>query len=413
MKKISLQAGLLAGAAAVFSVPAAQARVCDPGDYGAVHDGVRDDTAAIQKAIDACGAGDRIVLSGGAYLSGPLVLSSGDTMEIAKGATLLGTADHDAYRDGSGRTVVPLISARDGHDITLTGEGTIDGQGAGWWAPFRAARAAGGELPLRPKMIVFTDITNLRVSGLTLQNSPSFHLVPAQSRNVVVEGLTIRAPADSPNTDGIDPSGRDMLFQNLTIDVGDDNIAIKSGRGDPAHPGAASANMVVRNCTFLHGHGLSIGSETNGGVQNLLAENITFRNTITGIRIKTNREKGGLVRDLIYRNIQMSGVRDAILITDYYPKIPAPDDAGPAGTRIPDMHDITIEHVTVEDAQNAGGLYGLPEKPLHDIKLDDVHIKAQKGFVVRYASASLHGSMDVQDGPAVIQQTGGSLTQTP
>jgi len=68
-----------------------------------------------------------------------------------------------------------------------------------------------------------------------------------------------------------------MLFQNLNIDVGDDNIAIKSGRDDPMHPGAATANLVVRDCTFLHGHGLSIGSETSGGVQNLLAENITSR----------------------------------------------------------------------------------------------------------------------------------------
>ena len=101
---------------------------------------------------------------GGVYLSGPLTLSSGDTFQVARGATLLGTADHDAYRDADGKMVVPLISAHSAHDIALTGEGTIDGQGASWWKAFRAAQAAGStDLPQRPKMIVLTDVTNLRV----------------------------------------------------------------------------------------------------------------------------------------------------------------------------------------------------------------------------------------------------------
>ncbi len=410
----ALKIGLLASTAAalLLSSSAANAASCRPEDYGALHDGAHDDTAAIQKAIDTC-AGGTVVLGAGAYVSGPLTLSSGDTFVVAKGATLLGTADHNAYRDSDSRPVVPLISARDAHDITLEGEGTIDGRGASWWSEFRAAKTAGQELPLRPKMIVFSHVTNLKVAGLTLQNSPMFHLVPQQSDHVVVDHVTIHAPANAPNTDGIDPSGRDMLFQNLTIDVGDDNIAIKSGREDPVHPGAASANIVVRDCTFLHGHGLSIGSETNGGVQNLLAENITFKDTTTGIRIKTNREKGGLVRDLTYRNIKMSGVGQAILITAYYPKIPDQDTAQPIGPRTPDIRDITIEHVTVDGAKAAGGLYGLPERPLHGIKLVDVTIKAQRGMTVRDASGTLQGKIDVETGPAVITQTGGSLAEIP
>lgn len=409
-----LRSVLLAGTAFTLLAASAGARTCRPEDHGAVHDGKRDDTMAIQKAIDACGPGDEIVLSQGTYLSGPLTLSSGDTFAVAKGATLMGTPDHNAYRDSAGKQIVPLIGARDAHDITLTGEGTIDGNGETWWTEFRAAKAAGKDKDmLRPKMIVLTNVTNLKVTKLTLQNSPMFHLVPQASHNVVVDGVKIVAPGNAPNTDGIDPSGRDMLFQNLYIDVGDDNIAIKSGRDDPAHPGAATANMVIRDCTFLHGHGLSIGSETNGGVQNILAENIIFRGTTTGIRVKTNREKGGLVRELVYRNIKMEDVRQAVLITDYYPRIPDTDPAQPVHPRTPDIHEITIEHLTVTSAEAAGGLFGLPEQPLHDIRLTDVNIQAKKGLTVRNASALVQGKITVESGPAVILQEKGVVTQTP
>jgi polygalacturonase len=403
---------LMTGAALALLAAGAEARTCRPEDHGAAHDGKRDDTTAIQKAIDECGTGDEILLGQGVYLSGPLTLGSGDTFVVAKGAMLLGTPDHEAYRDAGGRMIAPLIGARGAHDITLTGEGAIDGNGQSWWTEFRAARAAGSQTD-RPKLIVLTDIENLKVSKLTLQNSPMFHLVPQSSHNVVVEGVRITAPADSPNTDGIDPSGRDMLFQNLWIDVGDDNIAIKSGRNDPAHPGAASANMVIRDCTFLHGHGLSIGSETNGGVQNILAENITFKGTKTAIRVKTNREKGGLVRALVYRNIKMEDVQQAILITSYYPKIPDADPARPVGPRTPDIGEISIEHLTVTGAAVAGGLYGLPEKPLRDIRMTGVNIQAKKGFTVRNASATLQGEIAAQSGPAVILQENGALSQTP
>jgi polygalacturonase len=399
--------------AALLSTAAANAATCRPEDYGAVHDGQHDDTVAIQKAVDACGAGDEIVLGQGTYLSGPLTLSSGDTFIVAKGSTLLGTADHGAYRDRDGRTVVPLIGARNARDITLTGEGTIDGQGASWWSEFRAARARGEEGQPRPKMIVFTGVTNLKVTRLTLQNSPMFHLVPQASSNVLVDGVTILAPADSPNTDGIDPSGRDMVFSNLRIDVGDDNIAVKSGRDDPAHPGAASANMVVRDCVFLHGHGLSVGSETNGGVTNLLAENITFKGTKTAIRIKTNREKGGPVHDITYRNIKMDDVGQAILITAYYPRIPDTDAAQTIRALTPDIHHITIENLVVNGAKSAGGLYGLPERPLHDIKMVDVTITAGSGLTVSRATASLKGSVTVEKAPDIVLQAGGKLDRLP
>jgi len=139
-----------------MSAGVTNAATCKPEDYGALHDGTHDDTSAVQKAIDACRDGGTIVLGSGTYLSGPLTLGSEQTFEVDKGATLLGIADHERYRDAGGRTVVPLLSAKDAHDIVLTGEGTIDGQGVGWWPAFRAAKAEGHEQDYpRPKMIVF------------------------------------------------------------------------------------------------------------------------------------------------------------------------------------------------------------------------------------------------------------------
>ena len=408
-----IRTALLAGTALAM-MGAAHAKTCKPEDFGAAHDGKTLDTAAIQKAIDACGAGDVILLSQGSYLSGPLTLQSGDTLEVAKGAMLLGTPDHAAYRDAAtGRPIVPLIGAHDASNITLKGEGTIDGNGAAWWGEFRAAKAAGRDAEyLRPKMIILDHIENLTVTGLTLQNSPMFHLVPAASHNVRIDHLTIKAPGNSPNTDGIDPSGRDMIFSNLLIDVGDDNIAIKSGRDDKDHPGSATANLIIRDCVFLQGHGLSIGSETNGGVENVKAENISFNGTKQAIRIKTPRGRGGHVRDISYHNISMENVGQAVLITGYYPKIPDTDTAQPAGPRTPDIHNITIDHLTVKSAESAGGLYGLPEKPLHDIVLKDVSIKAKKGLTVRLATGTLQGSIEAEAGPAIIAQEAAALTVT-
>lgn len=401
----------MAGTAAALILPAS-AKTCAPESYGAKHDGVALDTSAIQKAIDACGAGDRIVLGRGVYLSGPLTLGSGDTFVVEKGAMLKASADHALFQLPGGGKPQPLIAARQAHDITLSGEGVIDGNGLSWWTAFKAARAVGGDYG-RPYMIRLTHIRNLKVSGLTLQNSPMFHLVPEFSSNVLVENLTIRvtaaAPKAAPNTDGIDPSGRDMIFRNLNIDVGDDNIAIKSGRNDPQHPGEATANLVVRDCVFRHGHGLSIGSETNGGVRNLLAENISFEDTDNAIRVKTNRSRGGPIRDLVYRNIAMKNVGNAILITNYYPDIPQTDTAKPVTALTPRISGVRIENVKIDGAKTAGGFYGLPESPLENIVLDGVTASAHAGMTTRYGVVRMNGRVEAQTGAALIEQTGGKF----
>jgi polygalacturonase len=394
--------------AAVATGSSANAKVCVPESYGAHHDGATDDTLAIQKAIDACGRGDTIRLAAGVYLSGPITLTSGQTFEVAKGATLLAQTAPELYRRADGK-MGALINADHAENLTLTGGGTIDGQGSAWWPAIRAAKAANAALPPRPRLIHLSKVKNLKVTQLTLQNSPSFHLVPDDADGVLIDGITIRAPADSPNTDGIDPSGHHMLMQNMTIDVGDDNVAIKSGKRDPEHPEGEASDITIRNSTFLHGHGLSIGSETNGGVSHIRADHITFEDTVTGIRIKTSRDRGGAVHDIKYSDMKMTNVGQAILITSYYPKVPDTDTAQPISATTPDIYDVTVERVTAEGSKKAGGIYGLPERPLHDIRLIDVDLRADEGLTIRNASASLKGKVEAASGPATLVGTGGKL----
>src|SRR5262249_138358 len=151
--------------------------------------------------------------------------------------------------------------------------------------------------------IVLSKCKNIRVQGVTLQNSPSFHLVPTDSEDIVIDSVTIRAPGDSPNTDAIDPSAcKNVLITKCVLDVGDDNVAVKSGHSVRGRNGACE-DITVTDCTMLHGHGMTIGSETVGGVRNLTVRNCTFKDTVSGIRIKSYRGRGGLVENITYSDI--------------------------------------------------------------------------------------------------------------
>jgi polygalacturonase len=408
-----------AALASVFVLPSAApaaARTCYADGYGARHDGRTDDTIALQHAIDDCGPGDQIVLTGGVYLSGPLTLSSGDTFVVSRGATLQGTSNHDAYPGDGDTRIRALISADGASNITLTGSGTIDGNGAFWWSDYKRERAAHAKPTPRPRLIYLRDVSDVRVTGLSLLNSPSYGLVLERARNVTVEGLTIRITAadvrDALSTDGIDVSGQNMQFRNLTIDVGDDHIAFKSGYSKP-HLEFATNNITVRDCKFLRGHGLSIGSQVTGGVTGITVENIVFEGSRYGIRIKTDRDHGGTISNIVYRNVTMRNVQDPIMITDYYPSTLdntyADDTARPLGPHTPMIRNIALRHIDITGAKYAGRFFGLPESPLRGIELSDVSIEAEKGMVVRHAAVKIDGTISVRRGTTFVFQAGGSV----
>jgi polygalacturonase len=352
-------------------------------NYGAVGDGKTLNSAALQKAIDAATAagGGTVLVPAGRFLTGPFTLASRINLHLAENATLLISDDLTNYPEAMDR-YQDSITANGAQDLEISGKGTIDGQGNAWWTAFRANKA----MTHRPYMIKLSNCTRVRVRDVTLCNSPMFHLVPQNCTDVTIQNITIKSPPDAPNTDGIDPSGWNYLITGCLIDVGDDNIAVKPGRGRT--PG--NKNYRITNCQFLHGHGMSIGSGTDGGIEDLTVRDCVFDQTDSGIRIKTLRGRGGLLQNLIYENLKMKTVKNPIYIIDWYPERNAPKDPAtekpePVTDKTPLNRNITIRNVTATDCPTAGTIRGLPEAPVTSVTLSNVNIAAKAGMKIYHA----------------------------
>lgn len=354
-------------------------------NYGAVGDGVATNTTAIQAAIDAASAkgGGIVEVPRGTYLSGPIRLDSKIKLRVDADATL----EMLPFGKYPGGTRMPgtFISGSGLHDVAISGSGTIDGQGSPWW-PYARVRGA-----RRPRMIGLSSCDRVLIEKVTLKNSPMFHIA-VKSTNVTVRGVTIRAPAStdpvnpSHNTDACDVSGRNILIQDCDVSVGDDDFTC----------GGNTSDVLITNCTYGYGHGVSIGSPTSGGVSNLTVINCTFNNTEAGIRIKSDRDRGGFLHNLSYLNLRMTNVADPILIYAAYmatnreyrnlneltPAVAATYPSAEVGSHTPIYRDITFSNITAtaESGRRAGLIWGLPEMAVSNVLIQDVNITADKPF---------------------------------
>jgi polygalacturonase len=324
-----------------------------------------------------------------------------------------------------------MISAASVEDSGILGDGTIDGSGddaaAGatpdnpgalsWWQLAANAKSltsypgfpdipTSNGLP-RPWLIEFYNSKRIRIEGVLLTNSPMWDLALRYDSDVVVDGLRVfnnaNDPTGAPNTDGVDLVGStDVELTRLDIDTGDDDVAMKSGLPgiDPAHPGIPTfayykppynlpriplRDVHISHSTFKRGHGMSVGSETVNGVSRIRAHDIAFLGTDNGFRIKTGRDRGNEIADMVIERLQMTDVTTPISLSEYYPTIPGPTQGDLTQPHIPAtqplVHDITISEVsainprTVRAVNTSGGLIvGIPESPIRSISLNRISI---------------------------------------
>jgi len=357
--------------------------------YGAVAGSNAPCEAAIQKAVDAAATdGGRVVVPVGRFVAGPIRLKSKMEFHISEGS-VLAMSDDPAKFPVSGNGRPAFLAAEKCSGIRITGKGVIDGQGAGWWKVFLEGKKAGkNDAPRRPQLIAFKNCQQVAVEDITTLNPPNTHYSFKSCRGLTIRGIRAEAPDDSPNTDALNLSNvRDVVIENCSISTGDDNIVLLCGQGkDPARPEVE--NVTIRNCKLGFGHGLSIGSYTGGGVRNVLAENITFDRTTSGIRMKAGRDRGGVVEGIRYRNITLREVRYPIHITSYYPKPPAHPsmDLPQGGTNHkPVWRNIVIDDATISNCPNSIVLWGLPDEPIRDVTFRNLKVSAKSGARVYHA----------------------------
>ncbi len=372
-------------------------------DFGAVGDGVHDDTMNIQTAINCLPVGGRLYFPDGIYSSAPLCLKSHITLDLAEGATILGTTDESKYPVIPGAVndivtgeevplgavegnAVPmnesLIFAEYADDIAIVGKGTIDGnaQNGQWWVNLKD-RVIG-----RPNLLFMNRCNNIVVHGITGQNAAMWQLHPYFCNDVKFLDVAINAPKDSPNTDACDPEACDNVdIIGCRFSVGDDCIAIKSGKIELAKKYETPANHhMIRNCIMQFGHGaVTLGSEMAGGIKNLTVNRCIFNHTDRGLRIKTRRGRGRLaiIDGVLFENIKMDGVLTPIVINmwynccdpDKYSEYNTTREKLPVDERTPYMGKFTFRDMECTNCHVAACYCdGLPEMPIEEITVEDI-----------------------------------------
>lgn len=358
-------------------------------DFGAVPDGRTLCTAAFAAAIRSAASvgGGTVIVPAGEFLTGPIVLASNLTLRLNAGSRIVFSSDLMDYpvifsrwegRDGN--VYSPQIYGRGLENITISGTGTLDGQGQPWWRLFRDKKL---EYP-RPRMISLEDCVHVLIEGIRLVNSPSWTIHPLFCRDLTITGVKIENPVDSPNTDGIDPdSCQNVRIEQCRIDVGDDCIAIKSGT-EAARSRVASDNISIAHCSMKHGHGgVVIGSEMSGGIRNVTVSDCSFFGTDRGIRIKSRRGRGGTIEAIRASRIIMDRVDCPLAINLFYKCGPGGEDQivrdkspYPVGEKTPMVRGIVLEEITARNVGIAAGFcYGLPELPVAELHFRDIRIE--------------------------------------
>jgi polygalacturonase len=380
------------------------------------------DTKRIQRALDACGKEHGVMLrahgSDNAFLSGPLELREGVTLIVDKGTTLFASRDAAVYEktpgscglvNESGSGCKPLLSAQHVSGAGVMGDGVIDGRGGEkllgkdvtWWQLAEQARSGGRQQV--PRLIVTDAADNFTVYRITLKNSPNFHIVYNHGDGFTVWGLKIDTPKrGARNTDGVDPGtgSKNITITHSYIRTGDDNVAIKGGAGGGAIGGGGTGgvtNMTVSHNHFYWGHGMSIGSETDGGVSKIRVFDLSLDGPDNGIRIKSNGSRGGLVHDVVYDDVCVRDSPNPITLDTGYTAAGTVEGNSP-----PTMREITLHNVRVSGGGKIS-FNGYAQNYRIGATLDDVLLTDSAA----YAYAIHHADFALGPGPVNLKLVGG------
>lgn len=345
-------------------------------------------TSIFQEAFKQCleQGGGTVYVPPGKYLTGPIEMVSNSNLLVDAGAEIIFSNNYDDFKIVESRweghvqdCYMPLIYGKDLENISVTGRGTLNGQGSWWWKQHKAKTL---KHP-RPRFISFVKCDRILIEGVKIVDSPSWTVTPVESRNIGIHNIYIKNPADSPNTDGINPdSCSEVRISDCHVDVGDDCITIKSGvETNPMR--VPCKNITITNCTLSHGHGgVVIGSEMSGSIRNVVISNCVFHQTDRGIRLKSRRGRGGVVEDIRISNLIMDDVMCPVVMNLYYycgeggkeKKVWDPSPY-PVDASTPEFRRISLSGITARNVSSAAMfLSGLPESPLRELSFSDIHI---------------------------------------
>ena len=369
-------------------IPAAcvtlKAQIAAPGGVIAEADESKLDTARIQSAMDHCTPGKAVVLRAdadkSAFISAPLALRTGVTLVVSANTVLAASRDPRDYEISPGSCGIltekghgckPFITATKAENSGIMGDGAIDGRGGAkilgkddtWWDLAHSAKVLDMSQNV-PALIVLSHANNFTMYKITLRNSPNFHVNVGETDGFTAWAVKIMTPKTARNTDGIDPSSsRNITIAYSYVYTGDDDVCIKSGKSGP------SSNISVLHNHFYSGHGMSIGSGTDGGVDHMLVEDLTIDGADNGLRIKSDRSRGGLVHDIVYRNVCIRNSPNPLVFTPLYTTF--------SGNLLPIYRDILLENVHVTTPGTFTFL-GLDADHKLNIRLDNVFADDQQ-----------------------------------
>ncbi|MCH3967097.1 MAG: glycoside hydrolase family 28 protein [Atopobiaceae bacterium] len=391
-------------------VTPAESFTLDVREFGAAGDGVRDDTGSIQAAILSCPDDGRVLVPAGTYSITSVFLASGVSLELAEGATLKARTDrtefpilpgriegtgHKGFDGGdylplgtwegeSRKAFSGILCGMGVHDVRVYGRGTIDGNASDkdWWLDPKTIRVA-----CRPRLVFLNRCERVDLAGITVRNSPSWTIHPYLSRHLGFWCLDIQGPKDSPNTDGLNPeSCEDVSIMGCRFSVGDDDIAIKSGRlSMPAELRPPCRDITIEQCLMHDGHGaVVLGSEMAGGISGLTTRQCRFERTDRGLRVKTRRGRGkdAVVEGVVFDGIQMDEVKTPFVVNSFYfcdvdgkTDYVQSRDALPADERTPEVRSLCFQDVRATNCHAAAAwLTGLPERKISTLEFHRVRV---------------------------------------